>query len=350
MDFGIGIASGVDGWKAAQRAEALGFTHAWFYDTQMLCADVFVSLALAAVRTSRIRLGTGVLVPTNRIAPAAANGFATLAKLAPGRIDFGVGTGFTARNTMGLPAMRLTDLREYVRVVRGLLAGDTVQWEAEGAARAVRFLDPAGGLLAVGGRIPLHVSAFGPRARALTAEIADGWLAFVGRPSRAARDVREMDERCRAAGRDPGTLYKTAFTMGCVLADGEDADGPRARAEAGPLALAFFHGVMDGSLKARVPDALAPAVAEYRRLYERLEPTDARYLTLHKGHFIRPRPEEERFLTAALMRDLTTTGTADKLVERVRGLAAAGYQQLAICLAPGHEDAIEAWARVQERV
>jgi 5,10-methylenetetrahydromethanopterin reductase len=192
MDFGIGIASGVDGWKVAQRAEALGFTDAWFYDTQMLRADIFVSMALAAIKTSRIRLGTGVLVPTNRIAPAAANGLATLLKLAPGRIDFGVGTGFTARNTMGLPAMRLADLREYARVVRELLAGETVKWDAEGAARTVRFLDPTGGLLAVGGRIPLHVSAFGPRARALTAAIADGWLAFVGRPSRALRDIREM--------------------------------------------------------------------------------------------------------------------------------------------------------------
>ena len=228
MDFGIGIASGVDGWKVAQRAEELGFTHAWFYDTQMLCADVFVSMALAATKTSRIRLGTGVLVPTNRIAPAAANGLATLGKLAPGRVDFGVGTGFTARNTMGLPAMRLDDLREYVRVVQGLLAGETVQWEAEGAPRTVRFLDPAGGLLAIGERIPLHVSAFGPRARALTADIADGWLAFVGRPSRAQRDIREMEESCRAAGRDPATLYKTAFTMGCVLDEGEPADGPRA--------------------------------------------------------------------------------------------------------------------------
>jgi 5,10-methylenetetrahydromethanopterin reductase len=350
MDFGIGIASGVEGWRAAQRAEALGFTHAWFYDTQMLCGDVFVSMALAAARTSRIRLGTGVLVPTNRIAPAAANGFATLLKLAPGRIDFGVGTGFTARNTMGLPAMRLADLREYVRVVRGLLGGDTVEWQAEGAPRKVRFLDPAGGLLAVGGRLPVHLSAFGPRARALTAEMADGWLAFVGRLSRAQREIREMEESCRLAGRDPGTLYKTAFTMGCVLADGESADGPRARAQAGPLALSFFHGLMDGSLKVRVPEALAPAVAAYRRLYESYEPADARYLTLHRGHFIRPRPEEEPFLTAALLRDLTTTGTAAELVERVRALAAAGYQQLAICLAPEHEDAIEEWARMMERV
>jgi 5,10-methylenetetrahydromethanopterin reductase len=350
MDFGIGIASGVEGWRAAQRAEALGFTHAWFYDTQMLCGDVFVSMALAAAKTSRIRLGTGVLVPTNRIAPAAANGFATLLKLAPGRIDFGVGTGFTARNTMGLPAMRLADLREYVRVVRGLLAGDTVDWEAEGAPRKVRFLDPAAGLLTVGERVPVHLSAFGPRARALAAEMADGWLAFVGRPSRAHREIREMEESCRLGGRDPATLYTTAFTMGCVLADGESAGGPRARAQAGPLALSFFHGVMDGSLKVRVPEALAPAVAAYRRLYESYEPADARYLTLHRGHFIRPRPEEEPFLTAALLRDLTTTGTAAELVERVRALAAAGYQQLAICLAPEHEDAIEEWARMMERV
>ena len=75
---------------------------------------------------------------------------------------------------------------------------------------------------------------------------------------------------------------------------------------------------MDGSLKARVPEALASTVAEYRRLYDGYEPANARYLTLHKGHFIRPRPEEERFLTAALVRDLTTTGTAEELVERVR--------------------------------
>ncbi|HXJ84507.1 MAG TPA: LLM class flavin-dependent oxidoreductase [Candidatus Methylomirabilis sp.] len=350
MDFGIGIASGVDGWKVAQRAEALGFTHAWFYDTQMLCADVFVSMALAAVKTSRIRLGTGVLVPANRIAPAAANGFATLRKLAPDRIDFGVGTGFTARNTMGLAAMRLGDMREYIRVVRQLLAGQLVEWEAEGAPRKVRFLDPASGLLAVGGDIPLHVSAFGPRARALTAEIADGWLAFVGRPSRAQRDIRAMEESCRAVGRDPATLYKTAFTMGCVLDAGESADSSRARIEAGPLALSFFHGVMDGTLRARIPEALAPAVADYRRLYESFEPSDARYLTLHKGHFIKPRPEEERFLTASLIRDLTTTGIADELVDRVRDLAASGYQQLAICLAPSREDAIDRWARVLDRV
>jgi 5,10-methylenetetrahydromethanopterin reductase len=350
MDFGIGVTSGVDAWRVVERAERLGFSHAWFVDTQLLCADLFASMAVAAVHTARIRLGTGVLVPSNRISPVTANGLATLSRLAPGRIDFGVGTGFTARNTMGLPAMRLADLREHLRVVRGLLAGATVECDLEGRRRKIRFLNPEAGLIDIAHTIPLHLSAFGPRARALTAEIADGWMHFVGRLAAGLRGARDMDEACRAAGRDPAGLYKTAFVMGCVLADGEAHDSPRARAQAGPFALTFYHSVMDGSLPMRVPSALAPAVAEYRALYARYEPSDARYLQLHRGHFMFPRPEEERFLTADLLRDLTFTARADELRDRIRALRDAGHAQFAVFLAPGHEDVIEDWARLVERV
>src|SRR6266487_5911925 len=125
MDFGIALAPGVDAWKVVERAERLGFTHAWFYDTQMLCADVFVAMALAAAHTAKIVLGTGVLVPSNRIAPVAANALASLNRLAPGRIDFGIGTGFTGRRTIGLGAVKLADMEEYIRVVRALLREET---------------------------------------------------------------------------------------------------------------------------------------------------------------------------------------------------------------------------------
>ena len=107
MDIGLGVPSGADSWKVVERAEALGFDYAWFYDTQMLSADCFVAMGAAAVKTDRIRLGTGVLIPPNRIAPVTANALASLNKLAPGRIDFGVGTGFTGRRAMGLGAMKL---------------------------------------------------------------------------------------------------------------------------------------------------------------------------------------------------------------------------------------------------
>ena len=110
MEFGIGIPTSGESWKVAQRAEELGFTHAWFYDTQMLVGDPFVAMGAAALKTSRIRLGTGVLVPTNRIPAVTASAFATLNAMAPGRIDFGVGTGFSARRAMGLGAMKLADM------------------------------------------------------------------------------------------------------------------------------------------------------------------------------------------------------------------------------------------------
>src|SRR6201996_3115525 len=142
MEFGIAVATAADSWKIVKRAEELGFSSAWFYDTQMLCADCFVAMGAAAVQTSRIRLGTGVLIPTNRIAPVTANALASLNKLAPGRIDFGVGTGFTGRRTMGLGAIKLAEMEEYIRVVMGLLDAETVEMELEGKRRKIRFLNP----------------------------------------------------------------------------------------------------------------------------------------------------------------------------------------------------------------
>ena len=124
MDFGIALATAADSWKVAKEAEELGFTHAWFYDTQMLSADCFVAMGAAAVNTRRIRLGTGVL---NRIAPVAANALATLNQLAPGRIDFGVGTGFTARRAMGFGAIKIRDMETYIQQVYGLLRRETLE-------------------------------------------------------------------------------------------------------------------------------------------------------------------------------------------------------------------------------
>src|SRR5262247_2662258 len=125
MDFGIFLAPAADSWKIGRRAEALGYRRAWFYDTQLLNSELFVSMAAAAVQTSTIRLGTGVLIPSNRIAPVTACALASLNALAPGRIDFGVSTGFTARRTMGLRPVKLEDMAEYIRLVQHLLAGET---------------------------------------------------------------------------------------------------------------------------------------------------------------------------------------------------------------------------------
>src|ERR1700761_7378554 len=178
MDFGIALPTAADSWKVTKEAEELGFTHAWFYDTQMLSADCFVAMGAAAVNTSRIRLGTGVLIPSNRIAPVAANALATLNSLAPGRIDFGVGTGFTGRRAMGFSAMKISAFETYIDQVYGLLRGEIVAFEMEGEQRKIRFLNPDLGLINTGDPIPLHLSAFGPRTREIAARRGAGWLNF----------------------------------------------------------------------------------------------------------------------------------------------------------------------------
>jgi 5,10-methylenetetrahydromethanopterin reductase len=343
MEYGIALASNVDAWKTVKRAEELGFSHAWFYDSQMLAPDVFIAMALAAEHTSKIKLGTGVLIPSNRIAPVTADAFATLNKLAPGRIIFGAGTGFTARNTMGLGPMKLSEFREYLRVVQSMLKGETPEWEFEGARHKIRFLNPEFGMINIADRIPLHISAFAPKARRLTAEIADGWMTFMTAEARAIHEAQEMARACQEAGRDSSSLYRTVFALGCVLAERESAVGPRSIAQAGPLAAVFFHGMIE-RLDFQLPPAIAPLVEEYRRQYAGYQPADAKYLQMHKMHLIGVRPEEKKFLTEDVVRMTTFTATAPELRERAAALKSGGFDQLTIQLVPGHESAIEDWA------
>ena len=353
MDFGIAIPSGIESWRTVRRAEELGFTHAWFYDSQMLYADVFVVMTMAAINTDRIRLGTGVLIPSNRIAPVAANALASLENLAPGRIDFGIGTGFTGRRTIGLGAMKLSAMEDYIRIVRELWEGETVEWVFEEKRRKIRFLNARESGFRCRHPIPLHISAFAPKARALTARMADGWMNFLLGDDAAIADAGTMAGACRAADREPSTLYSTLFALGCILEEGESPDAPRARAQAGPLTAVMLHNFAEmeerGSISV-LPEALRALVDAYRdEVVRTYEPPDARYLALHTGHLLYVKPEEEPFLPGELVAASTLTGTRAELLERIRRFG-DGYDQLAIQVIPGHEDALEDWADLFSQV
>src|SRR5262245_143943 len=354
MDFGIFLAPAADSWKIVKRAEELGFARAWFYDTQLLNADVFVSMAAAAMRTSAIRLATGVLIPSNRIAPVAAGALGSLNALAPGRIDFGISTGFTARRTMGLRPVRLADMQEYIRIVTGLLAGQTLEWTFEGQSRKIRFLNPEVGAINVAEPIPLHVGAMGPRARRLTARLGAGFIQATGGVAHGRAGLADMQAAWAESGRDPATLYATAAIGGSILRDGEPADSPRARAQAGPTATVGLHNLVErdvfGDLGRPLPPHLAPLLERYQEIYRGYGPADARYLENHRGHLMFLRPEEQEICTAELIRATTFTGTRSELRERVRELGVAGYRHLGITIRYGHPEMLEEWADLLDGV
>jgi alkanesulfonate monooxygenase SsuD/methylene tetrahydromethanopterin reductase-like flavin-dependent oxidoreductase (luciferase family) len=354
MDCDIFLAPAADSWKVVKRAEELGFRRAWFYDTQLLNAEVFVSMAAAAMQTSKIRLGTGVLIPSNRIAPVAASGLASLNALAPGRIDFGISTGFTARRTMGLRPVRLGDMEEYVRVVRGLLAGETLEWTFEDKRRKIRFLNPEIGAVNIKDPIPVHVSALGPRARRLTAKLGAGWIHATANVAHAQAAIADMQAAWRDAGRDQARLHATAAIAGCVLGDNEASDSPRARAHAGPSATIALHSLVEreefGDLGRPIPPQLAPLIERYRRIYLEYEPADARYLSNHRGHLMFLRPEEQAICTAELIRATTFTGPKAELREQLRELARAGFDHVGLTVRHGYPEMLEEWADVFEGV
>lgn len=351
MQFGIAMATDAESWKLAVRAEELGFATAWFYDTQMLSADCFVAMGAAAVKTSRIRLGTGVLIPSNRIAAVTANAFASLNRLAPGRIDMGLGTGFTGRRAMGLGAMTLRDFEEYIRVMMALLAEETVETEIEGQRRKIRLLNPELGLIDTRTPMRLHLAAAGPRARALTARLGAGWINFFSDVPGAVKMLGEMQEAWAGAGHAKDSLQATAFVLGCVLAEGEPADSPRAMAQAGPRACVLLHRAADEALSGLpnitpLPESVRREVEGYVALARGFEPKDAPYLMNHKGHLMVVKPEERPFVTAEMIRITSFTATEAELKRRIGDLRDAGYTEFTVQLTPGQENAIEDWGRI----
>src|ERR1051325_8596330 len=138
MDFGI-VHAKIDEIGYITHAENLGYSHCWVTDSQMIRSNCWAVLALAAQQTRRMRLGTGVNVPGLRLAPVAANGIATINRLAPRRCFLRPGPGHPAMPTRARKPRRLGPFREYVQPVQALLRGEQVDYALHGETHPIRF-------------------------------------------------------------------------------------------------------------------------------------------------------------------------------------------------------------------
>jgi len=149
--------------------DAFYLPETWAYDTTVLLAE-------AAVKTSRIRLGTGIIGVWNRSAATIAMAAATLASLSSGRFVLGLGasTPQLAEGLHDVPfGAPLGRMRRTISQVRALLGGDRIPLAVTTAARPLKLnvpLPPA---------VPIHVAAIGDDSIRLTGELADGWIPFM---------------------------------------------------------------------------------------------------------------------------------------------------------------------------
>jgi 5,10-methylenetetrahydromethanopterin reductase len=311
--------------ELARRAEELGYTRFWTYDSPALYGDLWIALARIAERTRRIGVGTAVAVPTLRHVMVTASAIATIEELAPGRLACAFGTGFTARRAMGRKPASWSFLRQYVLQLRALLRGETI--EVDGAA--CQMLHWPGFAPPRPLSVPLLLAPVGPKGMAVSREIGDGVIV----PNEAM----------------PGFDWCAVMVSGTVLDPGEDYRSARVREAAGPWFKTMYHALWEQAPEK--VDAL-PGGAEWRRRIEAERPEGERHLVVHEGH-VEAIPGRERFLLDAAGPRLTQagwTGDAAAVRERIAKAAAAGATEIVYMPAgPDVPRELEAFARAAQR-
>ncbi|WP_084124537.1 glucose-6-phosphate dehydrogenase (coenzyme-F420) [Demequina sp. NBRC 110054] len=172
-------------------------------------------LAAAGERTSTITLGTSVLTPTFRYNPAVlAHAFATLGMLSPDRIWLGVGsgealneiaTGWDGAGEQRWPEFkeRFARLRESVRLMRALWAGERVSFEGDyySTHDASIYDKPDGG-------IPVYIAAGGPVVAKYAGRAGDGFICTSGKGRELYTEklLPAVAAGAEAGGKDPASV------------------------------------------------------------------------------------------------------------------------------------------------
>ncbi len=330
MQFGFCVMANIDEIGFFSHVEALGYDSAWVTDSQVLFADCYAVLALAARETKRLRIGPGTAICGTRIPPVQVAAMATLNRLAPGRVFLGIGTGNTAMRSMGQRPMRIAAFAEYLRVLAALLRGETVDYTFNGATRPLRMLLHEPGHGALEPKIPLYVSGFGPRAMALAGAHGDGLVFAIPPRGVAVTDaLGHVRQGAAQAGRDLHGYHTCALTNLALLQSGEAVDSDRIKAAIGPNVMASVYYFYDEVHERGIdpPLFLSRIWKRYCALVEQVPPAHRHFRT-HECHYTGLHPGEAELIDAQLIRDTCLVGTAGELVERIRALEHDGLREL----------------------
>ena len=304
MDISCAFATSMQTPGHVKIAEDLGYVRAWAYDSPPLYPDVWAILALAAERTSRIGLGPGVLVPSLRHPMTNAAAIAMLHEMAPGRVYVGVGAGFTGRRALGQKPMRFKDVEVYVRALRGLLAGETVEWEGA----PIKMLHGVGFGSPRPIKVPILIGAGGPVGAKVAMSVGDGTFA-----------ARTPNKHV--------TGWQALLLYGTVLDEGEDLSSPRVADAAAHGIAVRLHSLYEAGGADAVRDQ--PGGAAWLKSVESM-PSDQRHLAVHEGHLVNMNEHDKQAYQESLneIKRLTLTGTPSELRERVAELGKKGTTEI----------------------
>ena len=194
--------------------EAAGFSGVGVHDHQHSGRDVFLTLALAAERTSKLEVYPATTNPVTRHPMVLASLAHTLEEIAPERVRLTVGPGYLAVGNIGRPRATVEAMRRAILTIRGLLRGERLEFN--GVETRLRNVTDR--------PTPIFMTAAGPRMVELAGEVADGALLLVGLHPKAVEAARRRLEAGAArAGRSLDGFETIFITPTTVAEDGKEA-------------------------------------------------------------------------------------------------------------------------------
>lgn len=195
-----------------REAEDSGFDWLGVADSQSVFRELYVALTLAALNTSRVRLGPLVTNPLTRHLVVTASAIASVDELSGGRAVLGLGSGDSAIYTIGAPPATVAGLEDSITTLGRLTSGETV--EREGRTWRVHRSTR---------RVPIYLAAEGPRTLELAGRVADGVIVGLGLTPEVIRlSLAAIERGARAAGRTLADVDVWWFAK-TSLADRRDA-------------------------------------------------------------------------------------------------------------------------------
>ena len=345
MEFGVAFPSKIGDFKLVELAESLGFDQAWFFDSQMIYSDVYATMALAAHKTKKIKLATGVAVPSTRLAPVIAHSIATIATLAPNRVELGLGNGNTARLTMGLPPLKLDTLKKEIETIKLLLEGKEATHFYEGREIPIKLLHPSSGFINLKDKIPITLSAFGPKTLRYCGQSCDAHLTWAISPDQLKSNREIIESASMTEGKGKNEVPTKGIFPLCLLEPGENIQSKRVLEAVGPFVTNLLHVLCEWE------DNLLPAspeinslVSDYRE-FTKSFPLNKRHQILHEGHLIYVRPDEKEFVTPEIAKEAAMIGEPEEIMDRLRILEKNGLSHFAFQITCEPEKQIKTFAK-----
>jgi 5,10-methylenetetrahydromethanopterin reductase len=301
--------------RIARRFEELGWDGLVVGEDHGVLPDPYVTLALAAAATSRLRLGTGVSVPI-RHPFVAANAIATLHAASGGRTLFSFGRGDGGLASVGQAPISVGKFDEYIQRVQRYLRREEVP-VGDGTSSLSKLFEYDPSLS--GPKPPVDVSATGPKVTEVAVRQADSITFAVG--ADVAR-LRERIEHVKAA-RESASLDPASFRVGCYIPAAVVTNGDRAKARNVIRGAVLRHArfsAFDGKVLDDVVEADQAAIL--------------RAVDVTRDHG-RRRPKTADFAVATVLDDefvdrFAIVGTPDECAERFSAIIATGVDRIVV--------------------